>query len=100
MIKRSQVRFIDSCRLMSSGLDSLVTNLVGVNDMKSNIIKNPCKISYCVSHGKCQQCYSGGYSKQLDKVTLQLTFLNTYKHCGNNECFRLLFRKGFIPMSI
>ena len=46
-------------------------------------------------HAKCQQCYS--VSKQLDKVTLQLTFSTIYKHCGNDECFRLMLRKGVYP---
>ena len=50
-----------------------------------------------VAHAKCQQCYSGGASKQLDRVALQLTFSNIYKHCGNDECFRLMLRKGVYP---
>ena len=100
-MKRSKLRFIDSCRFMSSSLDSLVSNLVGVNDLKCNICKNPCKMSYIdknyIVHAKCEQCYSGGVSKQLDKVTLQLIFSNVYKHCGSDECFRLMLRKGVYP---
>ena len=38
-MKRSQLRFIDSCKFMSSSLDSLVSNLVGVNDLKCKFVK-------------------------------------------------------------
>ena len=100
-MKRSQLRFIDSCRFMSSSLDDLVSNLVGVNDLKCKICKNPCRMSHInenyIVHAKCQQCYSGGNSTQLDKVALQLKFSNIYKFCGNDECFRLMLRKGVYP---
>ena len=99
-MKRSQLRFIDSCRFMSSSLDSLVSNLVGVNDMKCNICENSCKMSDVdenyVAHAKYEQCYSGGARKQLDGVALRLTFSNIYNHCCN-ECFRLMLRKGVYP---
>ena len=50
-----------------------------------------------VVHAKCQQCYSGGNTTQLDKVAVQLKFSNIYKFCGNDECFRLMLRKGVYP---
>ena len=100
-MKRSQLRFIDSCRFRSSSLDGLVSNLIGVNDQKCKICKNPCRMSHIdenyIVHAKCQQCCGGGNSTQLDKVALQLKFSNIYKFCGNDECFRLMLRKGVYP---
>ena len=99
-LKRLQLRFIDNCRFLSSSLDSLVSNL-GVNDLKCNICKNPCRMSHVdenyIVHAKCQQCYSGGNTKQLDKVALQWKFYNIYKFCDNDEFFRLMLRKVVYP---
>ena len=81
-MKKYQLRFIDSFRFMTSNLDSLVINLAGVNDMKCNICKHPCRMSFIdenyAAHAKFQQCYIGGNTKQLDKVALQLKFFPIY----------------------
>ena len=44
-----------------------------------------------IVHTKCQQCYRGGNTKQLDKLVLQL------KCSDNDECFRLMLIKGVYP---
>ena len=50
-----------------------------------------------IAHTKCKQCYSCGAIKQLEKVTLQLTFSNIYTYCSNDKCFRLMVRTGIYP---
>ena len=79
---------------MGSSLDSLSSNLVGVNGMTCNLCGESCE-NY-VSLGKCKDCYSGYSKRQLKKNFIFDNFLNL-RVSHNDEQFRFLLRKGVYP---
>ena len=98
--KKIQLRFIDSIRFITSSLDSLTNNLVGMSEMSCNVCGESCDLTHIdedyVAHGKCKKCYSG-YSKcQLNKVFI-LNDFDKLRFGHNDEQFRLLLRKGVYP---
>ena len=55
-----QLQFIDSVRFMSSSLDSLSENLIGVNGMVCEACRNKAELTHIdenyVAHGMCGKC--------------------------------------------
>ena len=96
-----KIKFIDSCRFMSSSLSKLADNLSeGIHnnkcfDCKSNlnyvrITKNKKLLLKCVN---CNNYYKNKFSNDLSKK-----FKNTYSFCDNDlKTFVLLLRKGVYP---
>ena len=96
-----KIKFIDSCRFMSSSLSKLVDNLSeGIHnnkcfDCKSNldyvrITKNKKLLLKCFN---CNIYYKKNFNNDLIKI-----FKNTYSFCDNDlNKFVLLLRKGVYP---
>ena len=96
-----KIKFIDTCRFMSSSLSKLVDNLSeGIHnnkcfDCKSNldcvrITKNEKLLLKCFN---CNIYYKKKFNKELIKK-----FKNTYSFCDNDlNRFVLLLRKGVYP---
>ena len=92
-----KIKFIDSCRFMSSSLSEIVDNLSeGIHnnkcsDCESNLdyikIKNEKLLLKCFN---CNTYYKKKFNKDLIKK-----FKNTYSFCNNDlNKFILLLRKG------
>ena len=98
--KKIQLRSIDSIRFMSSSLDALSSNLIGVSGMVCNLCKDSCEIThideYYVAHGKCKNCDSGYSKRQLNKNSI-LNDSDNLRVGNSDEQFRLLLRKGVDP---
>ena len=95
-----KIKFIDSCRFMSSSLSKLVDNLSEgfhnnkYSDCESNLdyikIKNEKLLLKCFN---CNTYYKKKFNKDLIKK-----FKNTYSFCNNDlNKFILLLRKGVYP---
>ena len=95
-----KIKFIDSCKFMSSLLSKLVDNLSeGIHnnkccDCESNLdyikIKNEKLLLKCFN---CNSYYKKKFNKDLIKK-----FKNTYSFCNNDlNKFILLLRKGVYP---
>ena len=88
--KNIQLRFIDSCRFMTSSLKKLATNLCGTSGIHCDICGD-----YIASLG-CER-YITKKTKGLDEEVLKKNFNHTSRFLGCNEKLCLMIRKGVYP---
>ena len=94
-IKR-QLRLTDSIGFMSSSLDSLSRNLVGMNGMECEGCRSKAELTHIdenyVAHGTCVKCWGASHWKlEIDLIFDNLRVSHTDKQ------FRLLLTKGVYP---
>lgn len=102
MTKKCMLRFIDSCRFMQRSLSDLVDNLAGTNAEGVKCERCRGEMEFVeinadyIAKFECINCYYTA-KRQLDEDDLKKRFSNTYRYCGDDECFRLMLRKGVYP---
>ena len=95
--KNIQLRFIDSCRFLGSGLDKLASNLCGTSEVKCDKCRGDMELikisdEYTAFFG-CERCRAKK-TKYLDERVLKKNF-STFWGC--DEKFHLIIRKGVYP---
>ena len=100
--EKIQLRFIDRAKFMSTSLESLTNNLVGVSEIKCNLCKGDwdlaCIDECYVAHAKCRKCYAGYSKRQLNKKLIFDNFLNLRLSHTDEQLDYYLLRE-FIHMS-
>ena len=100
MCKNIQLRFIDSCKFLTSSLDKLASNLCSTSGIQCDKCKGNMELTnisgdYIASLG-CERCRTKK-TKDLDKGTLKKNFNHTSRFWGCDEKFRMMIRKGVYP---
>ena len=98
--KNIQLRFIDSCKFMASGLDKLTSNLCSTSGIQCDKCKGNMELinisgNYIASLGS-ERCRTKK-TKDLDKVLLKKNLNHTSRFWGCDEKFHLLIRTGVYP---
>ena len=85
---------------MTSSLDALMSNLVGVSEMVCGNCRGSCELTHIdedyIDHRKCRNCYSG-YSKRQLNVDSTYRAFDDLRANHTDEQFRLLQKKGVYP---
>ena len=85
---------------MTSSLDTLMNNSVGVSEMVCDNCKGSCELTHIdedyIDHRKCRNCYSGYSKRQLNVDSIYRAFADLRAN-HTDEQFRLLQKKGVYP---
>ena len=98
--KNIQLRFIDSCRFMTSSLDKLTSNLYGSSEIKSDKCRDDMELikifNEYIALFRCERCRTKK-TKDPDERVLKNNFNHFSRFWRCDEKFRMLIRKGVYP---